>query len=156
MQFRSRENSRAFVRGIESSNKKPKKEGWSHRVRGIRQGNDVAWLRILRQQSYRGLARSPLFSFSATFLLLGIHHLLQAGHSCTGSTPSFFLGSLTFLFSLGARLTVSPASGGRNITAGCTQRLNLGLRVETRELDVLLAISRGVRVTSCTRGTGSS
>jgi len=31
----------------------------SHRVRGIRQGNDVVWLRILRQQSYRGLARSP-------------------------------------------------------------------------------------------------
>jgi len=79
----------------------------SHRVRGIRQGNDVVWLRILRQQSYRGLARSPLFSFSATFLLLGIHHLLQAGsRSSFGYTRSFF-GSLTVIFSLAAWLTVS-------------------------------------------------
>ena len=31
----------------------------SHRVRGIRQGNDVVWLRILRQEGLRGLDCSP-------------------------------------------------------------------------------------------------
>ena len=46
----------------------------SHRVRGIRQGNDVVWLRILRQQSYRGLARSP----NVTLRLL-----LHLGHDCS-------------------------------------------------------------------------
>ena len=74
----------------------------SHRVRGIRQGNDVVWLRILRQQSYRGLARSPLFSFSASFLLLGIHQILQAGLSSEGSLPSSLLFSQLHLFTFTA------------------------------------------------------
>jgi hypothetical protein len=63
----------------------------SHRVRGIRQGNDVVWLRILWQQKCRDPSRTPNVKLGLEAYSVGYDH--RASH--LGQDGSMSLASVS-------------------------------------------------------------